>query len=302
MDTANTNVIGLGRPHARHRRGRRPAGRADLRARHDRPLRPRRHAAQRLHRPPEGRPGDRRRCTPSPTTGRSRTSSTSSIGADGLVRQVEPIEVDGGPMVHDCSITERWMVVYDLPVTFDLDARDERRRASRTPGTRPTASRSGSCPSAAGGATSAGSRSSPCYVFHPLNAYDDGDRVVLDVVRYRQMFDRQPARPRRGAAAAVALDARPGDRARSTRSSCSRRAARVPAGRRARSSAAATASAGPRSVRRVDGPQTTSAAGSCASTARPATPRRSTSGRPARRGVGDGAPRRRTPPRTTAGC
>src|SRR3546814_11721222 len=44
------------------------------------------------------------------------------IGADGLVRQVEPNEVADGPMVHDCSITERWMVVYDLLVTFDLDA------------------------------------------------------------------------------------------------------------------------------------------------------------------------------------
>jgi carotenoid cleavage dioxygenase len=29
----------------------------------------------------------------------------------------------------------------------------------------------------------------PCYVFHPLNAHDDGDKVVLDVVRYDRMFD-----------------------------------------------------------------------------------------------------------------
>src|SRR3546814_396375 len=31
------------------------------------------------------------------------------IGADGLVRQVEPIEVADGQMVHDCSINERWL-------------------------------------------------------------------------------------------------------------------------------------------------------------------------------------------------
>ena len=43
------------------------------------------------------------------------------IGADGLVKQVSPVAVDDGPMVHDCSITERWTVVYDLPVTFDLE-------------------------------------------------------------------------------------------------------------------------------------------------------------------------------------
>ena len=35
--------------------------------------------------------------------------------------RLETIEVPDGPMVHDCSITARWAVVYDLPVTFDLD-------------------------------------------------------------------------------------------------------------------------------------------------------------------------------------
>jgi carotenoid cleavage dioxygenase len=29
----------------------------------------------------------------------------------------------------------------------------------------------------------------PCYVFHPLNAYDDGERIVMDAVRYRRTFD-----------------------------------------------------------------------------------------------------------------
>ena len=26
----------------------------------------------------------------------------------------------------------------------------------------------------------------PCYVFHPLNAYDDGEDLVLDLVRHRR--------------------------------------------------------------------------------------------------------------------
>jgi carotenoid cleavage dioxygenase len=29
----------------------------------------------------------------------------------------------------------------------------------------------------------------PCYVFHPLNAYDDDDRIVLDVVRHASVFN-----------------------------------------------------------------------------------------------------------------
>src|SRR5580700_8673892 len=38
----------------------------------------------------------------------------------------------------------------------------------------------------------------PCYVFHPMNAYDDGDSVLLDVVRHQRMFDTHPLGPDEG--------------------------------------------------------------------------------------------------------
>ncbi len=110
------------------------------------------------------------------------------IGADGVVQQVEPVDVTGGPMIHDCSITARWMVVYDLPVTFSLDAvtegatfpyRWEDGRQARV----------GLIPLGGRGADVRWFEVEPCYTFHPLNAYDDGDRVVLDIVRYSRMFD-----------------------------------------------------------------------------------------------------------------
>lgn len=28
----------------------------------------------------------------------------------------------------------------------------------------------------------------PCYVFHPLNSYDDGDKIIMDVIRYDKVF------------------------------------------------------------------------------------------------------------------
>lgn len=108
-------------------------------------------------------------------------------GHDGAVRQVEPIEVPDGPMVHDCSITERWMVVYDLPVTFDLDV-------AMSGGRFPYrwndghAARVGLLPLGGRGDEVRWFDVAPCYVFHPLNAHDDGDRVVLDVLRYDRMF------------------------------------------------------------------------------------------------------------------
>ncbi len=110
------------------------------------------------------------------------------IGSDGLVEQVSPIDVTDGPMVHDCSITERWMVVYDLPVVFDLDVAMS---GAGFPYTwkdgRPA--RVGLVPLGGDAAEVRWFEVAPCYVFHPLNAHDDGDRVVLDVVRYDRMFD-----------------------------------------------------------------------------------------------------------------
>ena len=38
----------------------------------------------------------------------------------------------------------------------------------------------------------------PCYVFHPMNAYDDGDTIVLDVVRHPKMFDTEQLGPNEG--------------------------------------------------------------------------------------------------------
>jgi carotenoid cleavage dioxygenase-like enzyme len=121
------------------------------------------------------------------------------IGADGMVRQVEPVEVPDGPMVHDCSITERWMVVYDLPVTFSLD--DAMAGASLPYRWNPShPARVGLLPLGGRGDEVRWFDVAPCYVFHPLNAHDDGDRVVLDVVRYDRLFDVSPLGPDEAAA------------------------------------------------------------------------------------------------------
>src|SRR3546814_18215938 len=90
-------------------------------------------------------------------------------------------------MVHDCSITERWLVVDYPPVTFDLDAAMGGRRFPNGLNDAHQA-RIGLVPLGGRGHDVRWFDVSPCYVFHPLNAYDDGDRVVLDVVRHPKMF------------------------------------------------------------------------------------------------------------------
>jgi carotenoid cleavage dioxygenase len=44
----------------------------------------------------------------------------SVLGPDAKVRRTVDIEVTGSPMMHDFSLTENHVVVYDLPVTFGV--------------------------------------------------------------------------------------------------------------------------------------------------------------------------------------
>ena len=47
------------------------------------------------------------------------------VGPDARVRREERVPVADGPMVHDCAITERYVVLFDLPVTFSMEAAGE---------------------------------------------------------------------------------------------------------------------------------------------------------------------------------
>ncbi len=113
------------------------------------------------------------------------------LGVDGRVRRTVNIPVDGKPMTHDCAITESQVLVFDLPVTFDLDLAIG--GASMPYVWNPRyGCRVGLLPREATSAD--GIRwcsTDPCYVFHPLNAYDLPDgRVVCDLVKHPRMFAR----------------------------------------------------------------------------------------------------------------
>jgi carotenoid cleavage oxygenase len=156
--------------------------------------------------------------------GWGRTVQYSVIDRDGRVRRTVDIDVGGSPMMHDFSLTRDHVVLYDLPVTFDIGTaargapRLLRRPAAavsrvigrrnipervvgamlRAPGAngafpyawderRPA--RVGVLPREGGSDDVRWFEVDPCYVFHPLNAYEDGpDRIVLDVVRHPKMF------------------------------------------------------------------------------------------------------------------
>jgi len=83
------------------------------------------------------------------------------------------------------------MVLLDLPVVFDLDLAAAGRMLPYR--WMPEAgARVGVLPRDGSGADVRWIGIDPVFVFHVLNAFDDGDRIVLDVVRYDSAFDTPP--------------------------------------------------------------------------------------------------------------
>jgi carotenoid cleavage dioxygenase-like enzyme len=110
------------------------------------------------------------------------------VDAAAMVVREEPITVRHGPLIHDCAITDRFVVILDLPVTFSMKTLiaghgfpyrwnpEHQARIGLMP-------RHGTqddilwCPVA------------PGYAFHVANAYDAADgRVMLDLCVYDTMF------------------------------------------------------------------------------------------------------------------
>lgn len=108
------------------------------------------------------------------------------VSADGRLVQTEEITVGGPTMMHDFNITENNVVFMDLPACFDLELAIK--------GEMPIAwnddypSRLGVMPRTGTDADVVWYDVDPCYVFHPLNSYEEGDKIVLDVARFDHIW------------------------------------------------------------------------------------------------------------------
>jgi carotenoid cleavage dioxygenase len=156
---------------------------------------------------------------------RGNTVQYSVIDVNGRARRTVDIAVAGSPMMHSFSLTEHHVVFYDLPVTFDVkqfaammvprglrlparmllsaligrvrvpdpitahqpQSKDSDRRFPYSWNPKHPA-RVGVMPREGGNRDVRWFEVEPCYVFHPMNAYDDGETIVLDVVRHPKVF------------------------------------------------------------------------------------------------------------------
>ena len=104
------------------------------------------------------------------------------VSADGDLIQSEEIEVGGATMVHDFNITENFVIFMDLPLIFDV--------AQAGQGGIPLqwdesyGARLGVMPRNGTNADVVWYDIDPCYVFHPLNSYEEDDKIIIDVCRF----------------------------------------------------------------------------------------------------------------------
>ena len=117
------------------------------------------------------------------------------LSPEGKVLRELAIPVANGPSIHECAITDNYVLVFDLPVTFSMASLiagqgfpyrwnpDHRARV-------------GLLPKAGGAEDIVWCPVDPCYLFHVANAYeDDGGKVICDSAVYETMFAEGPEGP-----------------------------------------------------------------------------------------------------------
>ena len=108
------------------------------------------------------------------------------VSADGKLVQSEDITVGGPTMMHDFNITRNYVIFMDLPAVFDLQLAMRGEMPIRWDDNYPA--RIGVMPRNGTDADVRWYEINPCYVFHPMNAYEDGDKIVIDVARFSHMW------------------------------------------------------------------------------------------------------------------
>ncbi|MFT6437665.1 MAG: carotenoid cleavage dioxygenase [Candidatus Azotimanducaceae bacterium] len=100
--------------------------------------------------------------------------------ADGQLLQSEEIAVKGATMMHDFNVTRNHVIFMDLPLVFNFE---------NFSGGLPIAwsddygARLGVMPRHGTNSDVTWYDIDPCYVYHPMNAYEEGDKIVIDVSR-----------------------------------------------------------------------------------------------------------------------
>lgn len=119
------------------------------------------------------------------------------VSADGKVTHLTDIDLPGARMPHDMAITENHSILMDLPLVVDAASRQAGRH--RLEFLKDTPARFGIVPRH--GSAVRWFEAEPCYIYHSINAWEEGDEIVMDVCRFRPPGP--PAIPLSGPLAAI---------------------------------------------------------------------------------------------------
>ncbi|MGF1485573.1 MAG: carotenoid oxygenase family protein [Prochloraceae cyanobacterium] len=103
------------------------------------------------------------------------------VSAAGNIVKTEAIEIPVGVMMHDFAITQNYTIFMDLPYTFRIERAEKGQPILMFESDRP--SRFGIMPRHGSNKDIIWFESPACYIFHTMNAYEDGDEVVLIACR-----------------------------------------------------------------------------------------------------------------------
>lgn len=101
--------------------------------------------------------------------------------SDGQLLQSEVIDVKGATMVHDFNVTRNHVIFMDLPLIWNM----ENMMVTGLPiqWSDDYGARLGVMPRDGKNSDVVWYDIDPCYVYHPLNAYESGNDIVIDVCR-----------------------------------------------------------------------------------------------------------------------
>ncbi|MGH2829541.1 MAG: carotenoid oxygenase family protein [Actinomycetota bacterium] len=103
------------------------------------------------------------------------------VGPAGSITHFQEIALPGPRLPHDMAITQNYAILMDLPLVNDPQAMREGRH--KIVFDRGTPARFGVIGRHGRGDQIRWFEASPCYVYHSVNAWEEGDEVVLDVCR-----------------------------------------------------------------------------------------------------------------------
>jgi carotenoid cleavage dioxygenase len=109
-------------------------------------------------------------------------------GASGALGRTLELKTPQTTMMHDFGVTATRAVFMDLPVVFDLSL-VERGYGIPFRWDASYGARVGVMRRDGDGSDLRWIEIPPCFVYHPFNAYDDGERIVMDVVEHERTFD-----------------------------------------------------------------------------------------------------------------